>query len=171
MRDIAEIRRENLNHLIRECPGGQAGLARMADKDRRQISAWAKAPGTPGAKNLSSPVARHLERVCGKPPFWLDHDATEPSPNLHGESPITSHPQRTDRTKMRDAMELLKHLADLQGAPELVHDPDAIAIAYDFLVEFDTPLAESNVLDITKRIAEKLRGEQADAASERSKTA
>lgn len=174
MRDLTEIRRENLRQLIAELGGphkGQAELARRTGKDRRQVSAWAKDPARPGAKNMKSSTAREIEKDCGKPAYWLDHDAAEQSQNLHRESPITSHPQRTDRLKMRDAMEVLKHLAELHGAPELVNDPDAIAIAYDFLVEFDTPLADSNVLDITKRIAEKLRGEAANAASERSKTA
>lgn len=173
MRPLTDIRRDNLRQLIVEFggdPGGQANLARHVDKDRRQISAWAADPSKPGAKNLSTRVAREIELACGKPPYWMDYDNTESPLTAGVNSPITSQPRRTDRVKMRDAMTLLSHLADLQGAPELVHDPDAIAIAYDFLVEFDTPLGESNVLDITKRIAEKIRGE-ASAATERSKTA
>ena len=92
-----------------------------------------------------------------KPSGWLDHEGEE-SVKAAEQPSVGSQFQRTDRHKMSDAIRLLQELAELQGVPDLVFDPVAISIAYDFLVEFDTPITESNVLDITKRLAAAIRG-------------
>jgi hypothetical protein len=164
MQTASQIRRTRLAQLITQF-GKAADLARHADKDPRQVSAWAT-----GTKKISDATARELEAACGKPVGWMDSESDSRSPSLHAENPTQSQLPRTDRSKMRDAMALLKHLGDLTGVPSLATDPDAIAIAFDFLVEFDTPLDESNVLDLTKRLAAKLRGEL-NGEPERSKTA
>lgn len=169
MKPVAQIRRENLRRLIdEEFNGNGAALAERIGRDRRngtkQVSAWLH------HKAMRDETARQIEAACMKPSGWLD------TPN-EGDMEISRQPVnlsqqgRTDRQKMSDAVRLLQELAELQGIPGLVVNPTAISIAYDFLMEFDTPILESNVLDITKRLAAILRGEANAGPQERSKTA
>jgi hypothetical protein len=144
MKPISEIRRENLERLVtEEAPSKVAAAARIG-KDVTQIHQWLSEPGAAGARNISSASARVVERAFDKPAGWLDHPSDE-----------ASQPTRTDPERMADAMRLLEHLGELQGVPELVRDPVALCIAYDFLEYMDE--AEGNVLDMTKRLAAKLR--------------
>jgi hypothetical protein len=163
MRSPAETRRLRLLQLSQKY-GKPADFARHIRKDPRQVSAWLVSPDRASHKKLSDEVAREIEEACRLPEYWLDSDASTK------ETGDPSHPARTDRGKMADAMRLLQELAELQGVPGLVVNPIAISIAYDFLVEFDSPLTESNVLDITKRLAAILRGET-NATQERSSAA
>jgi hypothetical protein len=72
---------------------------------------------------MSASTARWLEQQCGKPNGWLEHGG-DSSPS-----------ETTDRFKMRTAVGLLRELASLKLSPsDLAQDPDAIAIAYNFLV-------------------------------------
>jgi hypothetical protein len=153
MKPVANIRRDRLAALVRE-NGKAVDVAKRANKDPRQISAWLK-----GIKKISDPSARELERACLKPSGWLDHEG-EDSATTADQPSQSSQYGRTDRQKMSDAIRLLQELAELQGVPDLVFDPVAISVAYDFLVEFGTPITEGNVLDITKRLAAKIRGER-----------
>jgi hypothetical protein len=149
MKPVAQIRRERLAQLIEEdFEGNGAALARHTSKDRKQISAWLN------YKNMRDVTAREIEEACLKPLGWLDHENDDFTPPER-----VSHSKRTDRQKMSDAIVILRELAELQGIPELVSDPIALSVAYDFVVEFDTPLTESNVLDMTKKLAARIRGE------------
>ena len=162
------IRQTNLLRLIAECgtpsrPGKAADAAKRADKDRRQISAWSL-----GNKAISDESARELERAFSKPTGWMDREHQNASPSGHIEARMQSQSQRLDLDKMRDAMELARLLAELRDEPEMANDPMYVAYAYEVLVEIDTPLGTSNVLDLTKRLAAKLKGET-NAAQERDK--
>lgn len=151
----AANRRANLTFLVNTMDDGNASkFGLRVGKDRRQVSAWMT-----GRKSIADHTAREIEVACGKPRGWLDREHAGSSQLVHQDSRMESQSQRTDPDKMRDAMTLLRHLADLRDVPELVHDPVALAIALDFVVEFDTPLTNDNVLDITKRLAAKLRGD------------
>jgi hypothetical protein len=165
MKPVALIRRENLRRLIdEEFDGNGAALAARLGKNRRngtkQVSAWLN------HKAMRDETARAIERACMKPSGWLDHEGKGEIKG--GEQPSqSSHYERTDRRKMADAIRLLQEVANIRGFPEMVTDPNCISVAYDFLVEFDTPLTESNVLDMTKRVAAALRGEtDADRSKE-----
>lgn len=151
MKSVTQIRRDRLADLVTEC-GSAANLARRVGKDRRQISAWLN------YKDMRDSTAREIEHACLKPLGWLDNE-TDRSQTASPQPGLPSQSARTSRSKMADAIELLRHLADLRGVPGLVSDPEAISIAYDFLMEFDTPIDGSNVLDITKQLAAALRGE------------
>jgi hypothetical protein len=153
MNPTIALRQINLVRLVAESGGNASTAARRAGKDRRQFSAWST-----GRKAISDESARDIERAFGKPAGWMDREHASPSRPVYVEPRIESHPQRLDPTKMRDAMTLLRHLAELRDVPELVSDPVALAIAFDVVVEFDTPLTNENVLDLTKRLAAKLKG-------------
>ena len=72
---------------------------------------------------MSASTARWIERKCGKPEGWLEHDAE------------SARPEAADRLKMRSAVALLRALASLKLAPaDLAQDADALAIAYNFIV-------------------------------------
>lgn len=143
MKPLTEIRRENLARLVDEV-GTQVALAQLIHKDRNQIHQWLLEPGAPGARNIGTASARLLETATGKPAGWMDHaqEARAPGP-------------RTDPARMRDAIYFLDYLGELQGVPGLSRDPLAICIAYDFLEAFDKPA--ENVLDVTKKLAAKLK--------------
>ncbi|WP_152599890.1 hypothetical protein [Noviluteimonas dokdonensis] len=148
----ALTRRRNLERLIAEYRTA-ADLARATGKDRRQVSAWIT-----GTKNISDTSARELERETRKPDGWMDREPSTTSHRNHKETRIASHPQRLDLDKMRDAMELARLLAELRDEPEMASDPMYIAYAYEVLVEIDTPLGASNVIDVTKRLAARVKG-------------
>lgn len=164
MKPVSQIRRDRLAQLIREDFDGLATkLAIHTDKDRRQISAWQR------HKHMRDGTAREIEAACGKPAGWLDHESEEIVKPPEQMRPA-SQSERINRAKMRDATYLVGVLGELQNVPEAKLDPDSISIAYEFLVEFNNPLTESNVLDMAKRLAARIRGEHI-AQSERSSAA
>lgn len=84
MQTINDIRRDRLLLLIKE-HGSQAALARVTGKNPAQISQWVnRSPSSSSGKPrvMDSATARELERVCRKPPGWMDQpvrqDATPP---------------------------------------------------------------------------------------------
>lgn len=90
----------------------------------------------------------------------------KPPAHAHGKGGVnvstSSQPARSDWHKMRDAQELLRLLGELRGVPALEHDPKALTIAYEFLLEFDTPIDAVNELAVAKKLAVALRGSDRD---------
>jgi len=173
MRPLIDIRRDRLRSLIQELDRGNASaFARRVDKDNRQVSAWLSDPSKPGHKNLSHRSARELELKCLKPSGWLDYEQSNDTVTTQGQMLASSQPVGIDHDRMRDAAMLLGFLNELQAGPAaLPSDPDAISTAYDFLTMFDGPVTESNILDLSKRLAAKLKGDKDRGDRERSKIA
>ncbi|PRE20377.1 LexA family transcriptional repressor [Burkholderia multivorans] len=73
MKAIEQTRRENLQIAIdQKFSGNQTAAASSLGKDRpTQINHWLS-----GAKNMSTPTARALERAWGLPEFWMDAEHT-----------------------------------------------------------------------------------------------
>jgi hypothetical protein len=105
-----------------------------------QVSQWTSASNP---KGIGHKLARDIERALGHPRGTMD---------------VPPADSGTDPVRLKDAMTLLTYLGDLQGVPGLQYDPHSLAIAYDFLAAIDAPTDKTNVLDITSRLAEKLRG-------------
>lgn len=155
MDDIYAIRRRNFEALLKLPPFST--LPRKKDWALTlNLSASMLSQVLNSDYRIGDDLARDIERRLSLAPNSLDLSSVSQS-------------ARTNRQKMRDAMTILAELAELQGVPALATDPDAVSIAYDFVVEFDTPLTENNVLDMTKRLAAKIRGETDN--EERAKTA
>lgn len=155
MDDIYATRRRNFEAQLRLPP--LANLPRKKDwAVTLNLSASMLSQVLRPDYRIGDDLARDIERQLNLKPNSLDMSGTSQS-------------VRTNRQRMRDAMKLLADLAELQGVPALATDPDAVSIAYDFLVEEDSPLTENNVLDLTKRLAAKIRGDKDNG--ERSKTA
>ena len=81
--------------------------------------------------------------------------------------PATSVPfsqsERPDFTKMSAAVTVLREYLEILGEPaHWVADPVMLEIAYLVVDEFGAPVEASNVIDLTKRLAGKLRGEGVD---------
>jgi transcriptional regulator with XRE-family HTH domain len=75
-----ECRRLRLQQLIRDrggANGGQAAVARLLGKDRRQVSAWAT-----GRKRISDQTAAEIAAAVGKPMSWMNSlsDSDTPLP-------------------------------------------------------------------------------------------
>lgn len=69
MTTIIEVRRENLNELVRQAGGKQSEFARMIGKDKNQLNQWL---GRAGTRNMSDASARHVETALRLPEGWLD---------------------------------------------------------------------------------------------------
>lgn len=148
-------RQTNLTVLVnRRAEGNASAFGTLVGKDRRQISAWMT-----GRKAMADETAREIEKALRLDRGWMDREHPLESQNRHDDSRKESRSQRIDLEKMREAMELAKFLAEYRDEPEMATDPTYIAYAYEVLVEFDTPLGTSNVLDLTKRLASRLKGD------------
>ncbi len=77
--DLQELRHANLLRLINEA-GGVKKLAELSGRSHSQISQLKNRSEYAEGKTraIGSRLARHLERVCGKPPGWLDVPGTPP---------------------------------------------------------------------------------------------
>lgn len=100
MPTVRECRRLRLLELIAG-HGGQAEVARITGKDRRQVSAWAT-----GRKAISDGTADELARAFRKPRGWMDRlndspSATPPEPEaLVG---LPSQPVQWDSESLTEA--------------------------------------------------------------------
>lgn len=152
MNDIYSIRRRNFEAQLRQPP-----LSAMPRKKDWAIALNLSASMLSQVLNpeyrIGNDLARDIERQLNLRPGTMDMSGPSQS-------------ARMDRPRLRDAITVLTELGELQGVPELQHDQQAIAIAYDFLMEFDTPMEQSSVLDFTKRLAAKLREERGDGGRE-----
>lgn len=154
-------------------PVSQAALARAVGIAQPTVNNWLSGQTKTIRGDLLILVANHLHVR----PEWLangtgpmrvnafrntQHKAGNGGVKFGVESDGQSQTVRTDPDRMRDALYFVEVLAELQGVPSLARDPIAISIAYDFLAEFDQPTEQGNVLDITKRLAAKIRGDNGD---------
>lgn len=129
-----------------------------------------------GARNVRyQHIQQLVEHPTRRPGFLVELAAAfgmtaeqfmgrKPALHIHGKDGVNvagsvSQPARNDWQKMRDAQELLRHLGEIRGVPALEHNPKALTIAYEFLLEYNTPLDAANALDLTKRLNDKLKGE------------
>lgn len=75
MRPIRDIRRDNLRALIgRET---QVAFAERILKDKNQVNQWLRDPKDARGRGISDATARHIEKRCGKPRGWMDHEHFE----------------------------------------------------------------------------------------------
>jgi transcriptional regulator with XRE-family HTH domain len=128
-------------------PTSQAALARAVGISQPTVNNWLSGQTKTIRGDLLVRVAAQLDVR----PEWLANGDGPMRPTDARES----QPARTDPERMRDAMRFLELLGELQDCPELVRDPEALCIAYDFLEFMDTQ--ESNVVDITRQLAARLK--------------
>lgn len=78
---------------------------------------------------------------------------------LFGESPVPSQVQRLDFARISAAVTVLRTYLELMGKPiEMVEDPVLLEIAYEVVQEFGGKAPADNVLDLTKVLADRMRG-------------
>jgi hypothetical protein len=142
MDDVYANRRRNFLALLNASPLGS--LPRKKDQAiALDVSASMFSQLLNPSYRIGDAMARNIEEKLSMEPGSLDRGTL-------------SQPTRTDPERMADAMRLLDYLGELQDAPGLSRDPVALCIAYDFLESMGTP-AEGNVIDITKRLAKRLK--------------
>lgn len=116
MKTIHDIRRERLRQLIdEELEGRQADLCRRINRAPQQVSAWLRAPGKNGAKNISDTMAREIETIMRKPYAWLD---TDPS----ARAAASSQPVQQEREIVAAAVKLVRYVKEISVTPV----PDAL---------------------------------------------
>ncbi len=70
-----------------------------------------------------------------------------------------SQAARPDFEMIASAVNVLQHYLELVGdPPEWIHDPVLLETAYMVAEEFGKPVAPTNVLDLTKILAKRMRG-------------
>ncbi|QWA09823.1 hypothetical protein GTU79_21315 [Sodalis ligni] len=76
MKDIDEIRRDNLRHIEQECggPSATAELVGMSPGQFVNLRDGAKDSKTGKARGMRKETARRIEVAAGKPKGWLDVD-------------------------------------------------------------------------------------------------
>ena len=80
-----------------------------------------------------------------------------------GERTATSQPSRPDFVMMAAAVNVLAHYLEVVGDPaEWVHDAVLLETAYLVAEEFGEPIRPDNVLDLTKILAKRIRGNTDD---------
>lgn len=78
---------------------------------------------------------------------------------LFGESPVASQVQRLDFARISAAVTVLRTYLELMGKPiEMVEDPVLLEIAYEVVQGFGGEAPADNVLDLTKVLADRMRG-------------
>jgi SOS-response transcriptional repressor LexA len=86
MKDIDEIRRENLRLLERECGGPTAAAERvgMSPAQFANLRDGARDSRTGKPRGMRKETARRIEESCGKPAGWLDaeHDSRIPNASI-----------------------------------------------------------------------------------------
>jgi transcriptional regulator with XRE-family HTH domain len=75
MKSIYDVRRENLRTIIRkDFDGRQIRLATALDVQPNLVSRWLSSTDSTSGKNIGESVARKIEVVARRTPFWLDQD-------------------------------------------------------------------------------------------------
>ncbi len=78
MKSIYDIRRDNLNEIIRkDFDNTQLRFAERIKKSANLVNRWSK-----GTKNIGANAAREIESFAGKGRFWLDIDHLSDTPTL-----------------------------------------------------------------------------------------
>ena len=148
MDDIYAIRRRNYHRLLDSPP-----LSVMRMKKDKALALNMSPSMFSQVKHdeyrIGDDLARDIERALNLTPGSLDWRDRSQS-------------VRTDPAIMAEAIYVLQQLGAIQGTPQLASDPTSLSIAYDLISELDRSEGESNVLDITKRLAAKLRGRNED---------
>lgn len=91
MKDIDEIRRDNLRLLETEC-GSPTAAAKMLDMSLAQyanLRDGARDSQTGKKRGMRKDTARRIEEAAGKPRGWLDidHERNSPSPKAGSRAP------------------------------------------------------------------------------------
>ncbi|KDC59282.1 peptidase S24-like protein [Bordetella bronchiseptica MBORD595] len=93
MKDIDEIRRDNLRLIERQFGGSTAAVARMVEMSPSQFAnlrEGAKDSKTGKRRGMRKETARRIEAAVGKPDGWLDVDhSTEVATELGGFPPVS----------------------------------------------------------------------------------
>ena len=120
-----------------------------------------------GASKSSSALHKIAERL-GVSPRWLEtgqgakHRVSEPQ----------SQYARLDFERVGAAVQVLREYLELMDeTASWVADPVMLSVAYAVVVEFDEPAAPSNLLDMTKRLAERIRNAARSANEQSGETA
>lgn len=151
MRSIREIRRVNLRILVDEV-GSQVGFAGKVDKDKNQIYQWLLDPSQPAARGMRHETARDLEKKCGRPEGWMDHE--------HDAAPVRASPQRdhldsdTLHTAIQNVEQVLQDL-HVSATPEA--RAEITMAMYDLLREGQNMQAAARIVSRMLRAMEGVR--------------
>lgn len=163
--DIAAIRYANLQLLIEQAggynKGGIAAIARKLGKSQAQLSQVA---GAKPIKNVGSRLAREIEELLALPVGWLD-TLQAAAPPLTVREPATvsylpSQPTGPALENMALAVETTRYWIDFHGLAGSVEDHiPLLAIAHELVLEVRSAGAPGTVLDLSKKLAARLREE------------
>lgn len=139
--------------------GGRQKASEIAERSPDQLWKY--------TKGAVEPPFLPLARLCYAADVRLDWLATGESPMRpeKGALGAASQAGRLDPATIVSALKLLSWAFELQGATyDPAVDPDLLADTYVFLVEHGGSVTPDNLVDFSKRLAEK-RAKEADRAT------
>lgn len=141
---------------------GQSDLARAIDETPQTVNNWE-------SRGISQRAANKAQRILGISATWL---LSGSGPKLVGE-PVSrpSQSAQPDFEMMGSAVYLLREYLEIVGdPPEWVADPVMLEIAWWVVEGFGEQVTPNNVIDLTKRLGNRIRGAKGKEGDERSDT-
>lgn len=170
MRPISEIRRDRLRSLAEEF-GSQAALAVRICKDRRQVSAWLTDPAKPGAKSMREDTAREIEALCLKHSGWLDHEPSQDSVMMRHDLQAGSQSVGLDEAMLHDSLKVIELMNEISAGDPVPFNSRTLKLVYDYITARNERVTDSNIIDFSRAIAKRLRGQDERNAGETIKSA
>ncbi|MCC4588725.1 helix-turn-helix domain-containing protein [Xanthomonas sp. NCPPB 1067] len=133
-----------------------AGLTQDALAKRVDVSQQAIQKLLSGQSKTSRKLTE-IAVACRVRPEWL---ASEDGPMLGDAVQIApSQPERIDFDRMALTVSVARNLLEVRGdPPDFIEDPVILEIAYQVVATYSDASRPSNVLDLTKILAKRLRG-------------
>jgi len=118
MKDIDDIRRDNLRRIEKECgsPSATASLLKMSPAQFANLRDGAKDSRTGKPRGMRKTTAREIEINAGKPVGWLDIDHSAEPAAAVGMNLTPAAQAVVDLVVAADAGKLPAHLFDSLGA-------------------------------------------------------
>lgn len=131
----------------------------MTQEQLAQACGWS---GQSRIANYESSSASAREPKVSEVPL-LAHALGVSVASLFGEAALESQAARPNFQMIASAVSVLTHYLELVGdPPDWVHDPLLLETAYLVAEEFGRPVQPDNVLDLTKILARRIRGQKED---------
>lgn len=128
--------------------------ALLGESGQQLVGNWRK------RGRIGAPSARTIRGlVPGFPVDWVnDNEGMGPLAARQVANVDRSQSERPDFVHLASSVTVLRNYLEIAGEPEdWVEDPILLEIAYEVVSEFGKPVTSSNVIDLTKVLAKRLR--------------
>lgn len=122
----------------------QAGLAATLNTSSQRVKNWE-------SRGISQQGANEAQAVMGVSSTWILDGTGSPDAGA-------SQSTRPDFRRVADSIIVLREYLAITGDPsEWIADEVLLEVAYSVVEAFGEPVSQTNVIDLTKRLAERVR--------------